>query len=181
LCIDARLFGLQLILPQLLFEEGDLNARGRAFRLLSREHRLGLHFAVPNLLVVENRDGVAGLDQVAFPHANLKKAPGGLSSHRRVVSFDPAAQDNDAGRSSWRREEHFPNEVRNPCDDDEQKNRERDLLASDFLGSGWGGSRLISRLLRRCRLAGGGSRLTGRLRRRCWLSRGGRQPWARRL
>jgi len=34
----------------------------------------GLFVAVPNLLIAENRDHVAGPDHVAFPHANFENA-----------------------------------------------------------------------------------------------------------
>ena len=86
---------MQLGLPQLLLQHGDLIARRARPRFELRQRRPRLILARAHLLVVEHRDDVAGLDRIALAHADLEDAAAEFRRHRRLVSLDSAAERDD--------------------------------------------------------------------------------------
>ena len=84
---------------------------------------LGLLLARADLLVVEHRDDLAGLDLIALPHGDLADPSRGLGRDRGVVTLDPPAHRDHArryrrtvrGRDARRR---IPRAPRTQQDDD---------------------------------------------------------------
>ena len=80
--IHFGLFGHQLVLLQLLFVNRNLVAGRFRPGIGAGERGARLIFARPHLRVVENGDGVAGFDSVAFAHADFDNAPGRFGRRR---------------------------------------------------------------------------------------------------
>src|SRR5262249_40255259 len=83
--VDLGLLGLELRLPELLFEHRDLVARDLRARILLRERSARGLFTRPHLLVVEYGDRVAGLDAITLVHAHFEDAAARLRRYRGIV------------------------------------------------------------------------------------------------
>jgi hypothetical protein len=102
---------LQLVLAQLLVEDGNLIARRLGLCFDRLEPRTSLVFARSHLLIVENGDDVAGLHAITVADADLEDASPGLWRDRGVVSLDAPAQGHDGVRNARADEEEAPSRV----------------------------------------------------------------------
>src|SRR5207237_5557239 len=119
--IGPRLTHPEPALPQRLLEHGDLMLGQPHPRLglTNRGHRLLL--PRPNLLVVEDRDHLPGLDAIAFPHADLSNSPRRLRGDGGVVALDASAHREHARRQRGRREHEAPDGKPAETEDDHHR------------------------------------------------------------
>jgi hypothetical protein len=118
--IDFRLLGVQLRLSHLLIQHRDLVTRRARLRFRMRQRGAGLILTGANLVIVENRNDVAGLDAVAFADPDLEDAAAQLGRDHRFVGFDAAAQRDDPLRRCGRGEAAPQHHRRNRDDRDKE-------------------------------------------------------------
>src|SRR5258708_36602349 len=97
--IDCGLLSLQLALPQLLFENFNLcfGRLGSGFRAFNSSPRL--FFARANLLIVEHRKDLSGVDAVSLANAHFEYPTAALRRDGRIIAFDSSAAPNDSIRA----------------------------------------------------------------------------------
>jgi len=121
------LSGLELALEQLLIEHRDLLLGGADVGFSLIDSGLSLDFAGVDLLVIENGDDVAGVYQISFAVVNFEDATGGFTGDGGVVTFDAAAERDDAVRYTGIAEV-APKQKRGD-DEDRERNDANDFLA----------------------------------------------------
>ena len=67
---------------------------------------------VAQLLVVQNRDDISGLDLVSLAHLGFQQPARGFGGDRRVVAFDPPAEHDDVGGAARLGQHHAPDRDR---------------------------------------------------------------------
>ena len=122
--IELGLGHEQLVLLQLLLEDGDLILRRLCAGLGRRQRGARGVLARSNLRIVENGDHVAGFDAVALAHAHFENAPGGLWSDGGIVALDAAAHGDDTVRHAGRSKKSSPDDKgghQQQAEDDEHR------------------------------------------------------------
>jgi hypothetical protein len=99
-CIGFSLFRLQLVLVQLLFENGNLISRRFFPGFCPGYGAASLLFAGADLLVIEDGDRVSGVDGISFANSNFQNSASHLGGHSRIVTLNSTAQLDDSVRNT---------------------------------------------------------------------------------